>query len=301
MELIIDAENAGKSVYDLLRRRFGISNRLLTRLKQDEQGILVNGERVTVRYRLSMGECLSIATGDRVTAESIIPCALPLALLAEDDDFFAVNKPPQMPTHPSHGHYTDTLANALAYYCAERGEPFVFRPVNRLDRNTSGIVLVARNQLSAARLAASMQEGEIQKHYLALLDGELPDDAGEIHAPIRRAAESIITREVCAPGEGDDALTRYRVLARVAGKTLVEASPVTGRTHQLRVHFAHLGCPIHGDDLYGFAADDLDRQALHAVTLEFPHPSTRRPVRLAAPPPEDFSACTAAYFGKDYL
>ncbi|MBQ8397673.1 MAG: RluA family pseudouridine synthase [Clostridia bacterium] len=301
MELVIDEGRAGKSVYDILRRELGVSNRMLTRLKQDERGILVDGDRVTVRYRLSAGQCLTLAVDDRERAEHILPVELPLDILCDDPDFFAVNKPPNMPTHPSHGHYDDTLANALAYHCAAAGEPFVFRPVNRLDRNTSGIVLVARSQLAAARLSASMQAGEIEKRYLALLDGVLTPDEGELCAPIRRTAESIITREVCAEGEGDYALTRWRVLARGAAHTLVETSPVTGRTHQLRVHFAHLGCPIHGDDLYGTAADDLERQALHAVSLDFPHPADRRPVRLTAPAPDDLRACITAHFGKDIL
>ncbi|MBQ3126329.1 MAG: RluA family pseudouridine synthase [Clostridia bacterium] len=301
MDLLIGAEQAGKSVFDILRREMGLSSRMLTRLKQDAQGILVDGERVTVRYRLTAGQRLTLAVDDRTSAEHILPIALPLDILMADPDFFAVNKPPDMPTHPSHGHYDDTLANALAYHCAERGEPFVFRPVNRLDRNTSGIVLVARNQIAAARLAASMQAGEIEKRYLALLDGVLTDDAGELCAPICRTAESIITRRVCAEGEGDYALTRWRVLARTETHTLVEASPVTGRTHQLRVHFAHLGCPIHGDDLYGRAADDLPRQALHAAVLTFPHPADHRPICLTAPPPDDLRACITARYGKDIL
>ena len=299
MELVIGEHRAGKCVFDVLRRELGMSNRMLTRLKQDVCGILVDGERVTVRYRLKAGQRLTLAVDDRTPAEHIQPVALPLDLLCADPDFFAVNKPPNMPTHPSHGHYDDTLANAMAHYCAEAGEPFVFRPVNRLDRNTSGIVLVARNQLAAARLSASMQDGEIEKRYLALLDGELAPEAGELCAPIRRTAESIITREVCAEGEGDFACTRWRVLAHAAGHTLVEAAPVTGRTHQLRVHFAYLGCPIHGDTLYGRPADDLDRQALHAYSLRFPHPADRRPVHLTAPPPDDLRRCMTAYFGKD--
>ena len=298
-ELLIDESRAGKRVFDLLRRELGLSNRMMTRLKQDEQGILVDGERVTVRYQLTAGQRLTLAVDDRVPAAGILPVNLPLELLAEDADFFAVNKPPAMPTHPSHGHYTDTLANALAYHCAVVGEPFVFRPVNRLDRNTSGVVLVARNQLAAGRLAASMQAGEIEKRYLALLDGDLAPDRGKICAPIRRTADSIITRQVCADGEGDFALTRWRVMARGRGHTLVEAVPVTGRTHQLRVHFAYLGCSIHGDDLYGRAADDIARQALHAFSLDFPHPADRRPVHVTAPPPDDLRDCITAYFGKD--
>ena len=301
MELYIDAQRAGKTVFDVLRRELGFSNRLLARLKQDEQGILVDGERVTVRYPLRQGQRLTLAVEDRSGGEGVVPVELPLSILYEDEFLWGVNKPPEMPTHPSHGHYDDTLANALAWYAAERGEPFVFRPVNRLDRNTSGVVLVARDQRAAGILARTMQERQMEKRYLALLDVELFPDSGILSAPIRRRAESIIFREVCSVGEGDEAITAWRVLARGGGLTLVEASPETGRTHQLRVHFAHLGCPIHGDDLYGNAAEDMPRQALHAYTLAFPHPANGEKITLTAPPPEDFCHLLIAHFGKDIL
>ncbi|MBE6575255.1 MAG: RluA family pseudouridine synthase [Ruminococcaceae bacterium] len=301
MELYIDAERAGKTVFDVLRRELGFSNRLLARLKQDERGILVDGERVTVRYPLRRGQRLTLAVEDRSQSETILPVDLPVSVLYEDEFLWGVNKPPEMPTHPSHGHYDDTLANALAWYAAQRGEPFVFRPVNRLDRNTSGVVLIARDQRAAGVLARTMQQRQMKKRYLALLDGELYPDAGTLSAPIRRRAESIIFREVCGEGEGDEAITAWRVLARDGGYTLVEASPETGRTHQLRVHFAHLGCPIHGDDLYGNAAEDMPRQALHASTLTFPHPVTGEEIILKAPLPEDFRNLLITLFGKDML
>lgn len=299
MELYIDAERAGKTVFDVLRRELGFSNRLLARLKQDERGILADGERVTVRYVLRQGQHLLLAVEDRSGGEGILPVDLPLSILYEDEFLWGVNKPPEMPTHPSHGHYGDTLANALAWYAKQRGESFVFRPVNRLDRNTSGVVLVARDQRAAGVLACAMQERRMKKRYLALLDGELFPDAGRLSAPIRRRTESIIFREVCGEGEGDEAITAWRVLARGDGCTLVEASPETGRTHQLRVHFAHLGCPIHGDDLYGRAAEDMPRQALHAHRLAFPHPVTGEEIALTAPPPEDFRRLLITRFGKD--
>ncbi len=301
MELYIDAERAGKTVFDVLRRELGFSNRLLARLKQDEHGILVDGERVTVRYPLCQGQRLTLAVEDQGQSESIRPVDLPVSVLYEDEFLWGVNKPPEMPTHPSHGHYDDTLANALAWRAAQRGEPFVFRPVNRLDRNTSGVVLVARDQRAAGVLSRTMQQRQMKKRYVALLDGELFPDAGTLSAPIRRRSESIIFREVCGEGEGDEAITAWRVLARGRGYTLVEASPETGRTHQLRVHFAHLGCPIHGDDLYGNAAEDMPRQALHAYTLAFPHPVTGEEISLTAPLPEDFRNLLITLFGKDIM
>ena len=163
MELYIDAERAGKTVFDVLRRELGFSNRLLARLKQDEHGILVDGERVTVRYPLCQGQRLTLAVEDQRQSESIRPVDLPVSVLYEDEFLWGVNKPPEMPTHPSHGHYDDTLANALAWRAAQRGEPFVFRPVNRLDRNTSGVVLVARDQRAAGVLSRTMQQRQMKK------------------------------------------------------------------------------------------------------------------------------------------
>lgn len=299
MELYIDAERAGKTVFDVLRRELGFSNRLLARLKQDERGILADGERVTVRYPLRQGQRLTLAVEDRSRSDAVLPVDLPISVLYEDEFLWGVNKPPDMPTHPSHGHYDDTLANALAWHAVQ--EPFVFRPVNRLDRNTSGVVLVARDQRAAGVLARTMQQRQMKKRYIALLDGELIPDEGILSVPIRRRAESIIFREVCGEGEGDEAVTAWRVLARGRGCTLVEASPETGRTHQLRVHFAHLGCPIHGDDLYGNAAEDMPRQALHAYTLTFPHPVTGEEITLTAPVPGDFRNLITTLFGKDIL
>ena len=193
-----------------------------------------------------------------------------------------------MPTHPTHGHYEDTLANAVMFYMQKNGNPdFVFRSVNRLDRDTSGLVIIAKSQLSCAKLSRVLQEGKINKTYLALLEGSPEADEGVIEKPIRRAGDSIITRECCEEGQGAYARTVYRVLKRYDGYTLVSAQPITGRTHQLRVHFSSIGHPIVGDTLYGSASEMLDRQALHAAMLVFPHPMEDRMIRLLCPPPND--------------
>ncbi len=302
MQIIISKEYDGSLLRSYLLGVMKLSHKLLTRLKAKPEGILLNGRHATVRATLHMGDCLTLALEDESAPLSAIPStkvALP-DILYEDDDLIVLNKPAHMPTHPSHGHTDDTLANALAQRACDQGKNIlVFRPVNRLDRDTSGVVMVARHQLSAARLSEAMRARTIQKQYLALLEGDLPKQEGEIDLPIRRTADSIITRCVCAPDApgAHHALTRYRVLHRffVDGhsRTLVLAEPLTGRTHQLRVHFAHLGAPIVGDTLYGRILPELptpDRQALHAYALTFSHPMTGEHLRIWAPLPQELSA-----------
>ena len=283
-----------KTVSDFLKG-VGYSHKAISRLKRLESGILLNGVRVTVRAILHTGDTLSLETEDRADEQNpyLEPIELPLSILWEDEGILVVNKPPFMPTHPSMGHTGDTLANAVAFYLYREDRPFIFRAVNRLDRDTSGTVLLCKDRYTAAALAGAMGNGEIRKTYLALLSGELSEDYGEIRAAIRRKEASIITREAIPVQEGEPlpegaqpALTRYRVVERFVGYTLVRAFPETGRTHQLRVHFAHIGHPIVGDTLYGSAHPTLSRQALHAESLTFPHSdgSTRT---VSAPLPED--------------
>jgi 23S rRNA pseudouridine1911/1915/1917 synthase len=222
----------------------------------------------------------------------------------EDDYLVVPAKPSEMPTHPSHGHHEDTVANALAYRYQEAGVPFVFRPVNRLDRNTSGLLLIARNRMAAGRLTEFMEAGRIKKRYLAILDGEMTQSGGVIDKPLHRTAESIILREVCSEDAPDAApsVTEYTVLATGGGHTLVEARPITGRTHQLRVHFASIGHPITADDLYGKPSPHLSRHALHAYKLTFPHPANEAQIlTLTAPIPSDFEGLLTAYFSKAEL
>lgn len=299
MTFTIPAQYHQKPLKVFLQAELGLSARLLSRLKATPCGILLDGKPVTVRATLCEGSTLTLAIdtpSDRPSG--IVPTALPLDVLYEDAHILVCNKPGNMPTHPSHGHYTDTLANAVAYHArADKG--FVFHPINRLDRNTSGVVLIARHALAAQRLAAAMLHGDIRKTYLALLCGEPMVREGEIITGIRRQAESIIIREVCgcdAPSAAR-AQTQYTVLGawEPADKRLpprlclVRAQPLTGRTHQLRLHFSYLGTPILGDDMYGQGALPalLERQALHACRLEFVHPMSGEPMCLTAPLPED--------------
>ena len=289
MELIATHRHHGMTLGQLLKKELRLSTKMIKHLKFTDNGMLVNGVRVTVRYPLHEGDVISLAIEDRESAP-IEPVELPIEILYEDTDLVVPAKPADMPTHPSHDHYGDTVANALAFRYRESEIPFVFRPVNRLDRNTSGLLLIARNRPAAARMADAMKDGKIRKTYLAVLDGEWAVTDGVIDACLHRTADSIIVREVCPPDapDADAARTEYRVLTHANGHTLVEARPITGRTHQLRVHFAHMGHPITGDDLYGVPSPLIARHALHAHTLTFPHPTSGACMELVAPLPTDF-------------
>ena len=285
MRYVVKPEDAGKSVRAVLSA-LGVSAALCARLKRREDGVVLCGKRVTVRATVAAGDVLELGIEDEASPLHIVPTDLPVEIVLETPDFVVVNKPPEMPTHPSHGHYTDTLANALAFRYAAAGVPFRPRFINRLDRNTSGLVLVARHALAASLLSRSMAAGEIEKSYLALVCGRI-DAPRVIESGIRRRTESIIVREVCPVGEGDFAHTALTPLAHKDDLTLVQLCPRTGRTHQLRVHLASVGHPILGDDLYGSASPRIARHALHAATLTFPDPASGAPVTVHAPLPHD--------------
>lgn len=277
----------GRRLKDFLLSELKISHALLTDLKT--RGIYVNGEAVTVRHVLSVGDRITLAIEDTPPDcdEFLLPSDLPLDIIYEDEHIIAVNKPPYMPTHVSRGHREDTLANALKAEFDKRGLPFVFRAVNRLDSDTSGIVIVAKNRFAADRFAKT--NTDYKKIYTAFCLGAFEQENGEIKNYIRRVEKSIIRRAVFDSGkESDFAHTRYKVKETIGGISVVECEPVTGRTHQLRVHFSHMGHPIVGDDFYG-GGFLMKRQALHAEYLSFIHPFTGKSIYLHAPLPSDMS------------
>lgn len=297
MTFVLTEAYEGRPLRSYLKYTLSLSTATLARLKAREDGILVNGVRVTVRYVIRAGDRLELALEDTLdtATETVLPVDAPLDILYEDDRITVLNKPAGMPTHPSHGHLTDTLANALAFRSAAVGAAFVFRAIGRLDRNTSGIVLVAKTQAVAGFLGRALAEHRVIKRYIAVLEGSLPVD-GQLHrieVPICRPVAGVAMRTVC-PGAiaGQDgceyALTHYRVLASSPSHSLVLAMPYTGRTHQLRVHFAHLGHPLCGDEVYGTPpAPDapIARQALHCLSLSFPLPFAAEADRHAKDPP----------------
>lgn len=256
MRYTVTAEQDGMTVKEFLFGNLGFSRAAVTRLKKRDGGITVGGKHATVRNVLRSGDELVLLyeDGSEDVNGKILPVPMKLDILYEDGNVIACGKPPFQPTHPSHGHYDDTLANGLAAYFVSRGIPFVFRAVCRLDADTSGVVLVAKNKPSAAALSRQLAAHKLKKEYIAVLRGTLESDEGEICGNIGRIEQSVIFREVKHDGSGAYALTRYRVLHRyeLFGRpyTAVLAEPVTGRTHQLRVHFDSIGHTILGDRLY---------------------------------------------------
>ena len=205
------------------------------------------------------------------TESSIIPVPLPLDILYEDEDILVLNKPADMPVHPSAGNYENTLANGVAWYYKQQGKAFVYRCINRLDRDTTGVLVLAKNPLSGALLSAQMKQRQIRRTYLALTDG-IPPERGTISAPVARMDASVITREVNFE-RGEAAVTHYERLAVSNGYALVELHLDTGRTHQIRVHMKYIGCPLPGDFLYHPVFDRIGRQALHSFQLDLLTPS----------------------------
>ncbi len=290
MKIIITSADAGKSIFTYARQDLGFSSAILKRVKFRDNGILVNGVRVTVRYILREGDVLQFADEDKEDEVSpyITPADLPLPILYEDEWITAVNKPAGMPSHPSLGHRDDTVANALAFHYSDR--VYVFRPVNRLDRDTSGIMLTAGTKLSAYRMFLAMRSNVIRKTYLAVTEGIPPEENGIIIAYMRRVPGSIMEREICT--EQDDGAmrseTHYKVLWHDSGRSVLLVRPVTGRTHQIRLHMKSIGCPLIGDTLYGRESGLIFRHALHAWRTAFPHPGDNRAMTLCAPLPADF-------------
>ena len=303
MDFTICKEDAGLTVLSFLKKKLKISNSALTSLKQVEMGICANGCHVTVRYILKENDVLSIKERDSFSDENeaVEPHEIPLDIILENNELFVINKPPYMPTHPSHNHTDDTVANALAYIYKQRNEPLVFRPIGRLDRNTSGISLVAKNTISASFLHHARSKGLIQKKYIALLSGRLCSD-GDWHTTttyMKRMEDSVIVRCIGNPNDPDAfiAITHWRVLFANDKISLVEAIPETGRTHQLRVHFSHLGHPIIGDDIYGEESELILRHALHAYSLTIPIPYGEDQRTFISIPPEDMQNCFKALAG----
>lgn len=272
---------AGKEIKYILRNHIGLSASIIKQLKKSEKGIMLNGERVFVDKCVKNGDELVISIADSAS-ESIVPVNIPLDILYEDDEVLVVNKSGTMPTHPSQNHYSDTLANGIMYYF--RNVDFTFRAITRLDRETSGIVVIAKNPLSAQILGNQMKNKEIQKEYIAIVNGVPNPKNGVINAPIKRKEESLILR--CVAPDGKKSITEYSVEKEHKGFSLVKLTPETGRTHQLRVHMSYMNTPIYGDDLYG-APQKNERIRLHCRRVSFLHPVSNESITVEASLPLD--------------
>lgn len=271
----------GQKIGTLLRNKLNISSRLLTKLKMNEK-ILVNNVPVFSSHIVKNGDFITVKIDfeeeDYIEAEDI-----KLNILYEDEYLLAVNKPAGIVVHPSSYHLKDTLANGVKYYLHNNKK---IRPINRLDRDTSGIVLFAKNEYIQECMK---QENTMLKEYLTILNGFLTEKSGTINAPIARKPDSIMERIVDESGQ--TAITHYKVLKEYVcdnlSLSLVQVKLETGRTHQIRVHFAYKGNPILGDTLYGIETNLINRQALHAWKLSFIHPMSKESICVEAPLPID--------------
>ena len=261
-------------IRDYLKNRLGLSTSLIGKVKYDN--VILNGKEVHMRAMVRNGDVIDIHLPDE-DSENIEPIPLKLDIIYEDEYIVAVNKPINMPVHPSRGNHLPTVANGIRAYF---GHPFVFRAINRLDRDTSGIVLIAKDRLSGAKLYQSMKSKKFYKTYIAEISGTPEPKHGFIDAPIARKSEGNIQRVV--RDDGKECLTEYEVISvNEDGNATVKVIPHTGRTHQIRVHMAYIGHPLVNDFLYGTRNDNLTYK-LHCSSLSFPHPITNETITLTA-------------------
>lgn len=286
MTYLIQQQDIQKTVEQFLLSN-GYSAALIRRLRHTEQSILKNGSPVYTTYRLDEGDSLAVTLPEEHGSENIVPVPMDLDIRYEDRDLLVVNKAAGVPIHPSQGNHDNTLANGIAWYLGEKGEAATYRAINRLDRDTTGLLILARHALSACMLSEMVRTHAIRRCYLAAASGLVPPE-GVIDAPIARAGDSTIER--CVDFErGDSARTHYRTLCynRDTDCSLVELRLETGRTHQIRVHMKHIGHPLPGDFLYNPDYRLIGRQALHSWQLDFIHPIKKEPLHFEAPLPAD--------------
>ena len=240
----------------------GYPNAVFVQLKKTPESVLLNGVWAYMRTKLSAGDELFIRLEESTSSAHILPVSMPLSICYEDEDILAVNKPAQMPVHPSLNHYDHTLANAVCGYYNDQEIPYTFRCVNRLDRDTTGLTLIAKHMLSSAILSTAAARREISREYIAIASGKTPE-SGTIDAPIGRVAGSTIERQIDFEN-GERAITHYRRLAYHDGLSLLSLHLETGRTHQIRVHLKSIGHPLIGDFIYNPTDTTIKRQALHS-------------------------------------
>ena len=272
------------NIKQVLNSEFKISARLQAKLIKSQK-ITLNGIICDTRTIIAENDVLEINLDFEEDNSNIVPTFMPLNIIYEDDAMLVVSKPANMPVHPSLLHYTDTLSNAVKFYFDKINLRRKIRPVNRLDSNTSGLVVFAKNEYIQECLIQQMEKNIFKKKYIAIVDGILPEKSGIINAPIARKEDSIIER--CVSAVGQPSITHFRVLSESQNYSVVECILETGRTHQIRVHFSYIGHPILGDSLYGTSSSIIDRQALHCYNLQCVHPISKLPLNFCADLPED--------------
>ena len=286
LELAVTPELAGIKVDTLLRKHMGLSGTVVRRIKWLSDGILVDGIRVNTRFCPVAGQVLSVRLSDPQRNSGIVPAPGPLDIVYEDEDLIVLNKAAGVSVHPGPGHFDDTLGNFLVYYYESSGQEADFHPVHRLDRGTSGLLVAAKHPHAQEVLKNQLHTEHFRRVYLAVCEGILEDWTGVIDAPLGPKPGSLMEQMVRP--DGKPARTRYGVLRRWGDRSLVELELETGRTHQIRVHMAHIGHPLTGDFLYGTEDKALiGRPALHSGYLSFLHPITKEKLQFSTPLPQD--------------
>lgn len=280
--------DAGKKISQFLSEH-GYSSRLRLHLRTTPDCIFIGDTPVFSNHILKNGDLLTVHLIEKKGSESIVPVPMKLDILFEDEHVLVVNKPAGVPVHPSQGHYGNTLANGIAAYMEEQGIDFVFRAVNRLDRDTSGLLLIAKHMLSSCILSEQVKEHAIHREYAAIVCGKTPSQ-GTINVPIARKADSVIER-IPDPEHGESAVTHYQTIAynEKTDLSFIRLLLETGRTHQIRVHMKSIGHPLPGDFLYHPDYRYIDRQALHSAYLRFTHPISGETMEFSAPLPDDMA------------
>ena len=288
LELVVTPELAGVKVDTLLKRHLHLSGTVVRRVKWLEDGILVDGLRVNTRFCPAAGQVLSVRLSDPVRNSGIVPAPGPLDIVHEDDDLIVLNKAAGVPVHPGPGHFSDTLGNFLVDYYEKTGQEADFHPVHRLDRGTSGLLVAAKHPHAQEVLKNQLHTEDFRRVYLAVCEGVPDPPSGVIDAPLGPRPGSLMEQMVRP--DGRPARTKYGVLRRWGGRALVSLELETGRTHQIRVHMAHIGHPLTGDFLYGTEDRALIcRPALHSGYLSFRHPLSGETMQFSVPLPEDMA------------
>ena len=273
---------------DSFLRKHGYSMQNLTLLKKMPESILKNGEWSYMQTTLQAGDILTVRIQEETSSPNIPAVNLPIDIVYEDEDIIVINKAAGMPIHPSLNNSRNSRANALMWYYEQQNKPFIFRCTNRLDRDTSGLTVVAKHMVSSNILSSMTARHQIEREYLAIVRGHVTPFEGTINAPIGRTGSSLIERKIDFEN-GEHAITHYHTVFEKNGLSLVSLILETGRTHQIRVHMKHLGFPLIGDYLYNPDMELIDRQALHSHCLRFLHPITGRQMTFTADLPEDMA------------